>query len=323
MKTARITRIVQLLTTLQSENRYSVADLCKIFGTSRRTIFRDLNELKAIGIPCRYDGKSGGYRMDPEFFLPPMDLNLREALSLLLLVHEARNQVQVPFRKAALLAGLKIENNLPARIRQYCISAMQNISARAHAQAPAAMLDEKFAQFQRAIKRRRRVSICYNSLFDGAVIEVELSPYHLMYNRRAWYVIGFSALHKSIRTFKLNRIRRLKVLDRGFTGGEGFDLNEYLGKAWAMIPEGRLYNVKLRFLPKVAENAAEVQWHSTQRVRRNDDGSVTMEFRVDGLEEISWWILGYGDQVEVIRPKALRLKILTKAEKMVELNKRV
>ena len=44
---------------------------------------------------------------------------------------------------------------------------------------------------------------------------------------------------------------------------------------------------------------AEVQWHRTQRTAFLPDGS--LEFRVtgSGLHEISWWILGYGDQAEV------------------------
>jgi proteasome accessory factor B len=39
---------------------------------------------------------------------------------------------------------------------------------------------------------------------------------------------------------------------------------------------------------------------------------------VSGLEEISWWILGYGDQAEVIRPPALRELVRQRAARMVE-----
>ena len=61
-----------------------------------------------------------------------------------------------------------------------------------------------------------------------------------------------------------------------------------------MIPEGRIYNVKLCFLPKVAHNVSEVQWHSTQKTIRNNDGSVTVEFRVvrvrgDNLVDSRLW----------------------------------
>ncbi len=136
-------------------------------------------------------------------------------------------------------------------------------------------------------------------------------------------MLGLSSLHKSIRTFKLDRIKELKILDKCFLDGEDFDLYEYLGRAWSMIPEGRIYNIKLRFLPKVAENVTEVQWHITQKVTYNSDGSATIEFRVNGLGEITWWILGYGDQVQVLAPKALRDKVLQAAKNMIKLNEQL
>ncbi len=63
-----------------------------------------------------------------------------------------------------------------------------------------------------------------------------------------------------------------------------------------------------------------MHWHGTQKTTFNEDGSLTAEFRVDGLGEISWWILGYGDQVEVLRPAVLRKRIAKIALRMVELN---
>jgi len=323
MKRSRISRVMQILTTLQAGKSYAVSDLSKMFGTSRRTIFRDLKELQAIGVPYRYDARTGGYMIEPEFFLPPIDLSLQEAMSLLLLAHKARDQIQLPFKNAALSAALKIENNLPPKVRKYCTKAMQNISTRPGAQAPirhSADLDKTFAQLQQAIVKKRKVNIRYHSLFEKTIIDVELCPYHLLYNNRAWYVLGRSSLHESVRTFKLNRIRESTTTEKCFVDGDNFDVYDYLGKAWSMIPQGRIYNIKLRFLPKVANNVAEVQWHSTQKVIRNSDGSATLEFRVDGIGEITWWILGYGDQVKILAPEALRKKVLEVAKNMVKLN---
>jgi len=323
MKSGRINRVIRILTTLQAGKSYAVNDLSKIFGTSRRTIFRDLKELHAIGVPYHYNTKTGGYYIDPEFFLPPIDLNLQEALSLLMLAHKAREQIQLPFTKSALLAALKIENNLPVKIKQYCNSVLQNISTRPGPQAPINHLDKIFAELQKAIINKYKVHLRYLSLFEANIIDTELCPYHLIYNQRAWYVLGYSGLHKNIRTFKLNRIKEMETTNKCFLDGEKFDVYDYFGKAWSMIPEGRIYNIKLQFLPKVANNVAEVQWHSTQKVIHNNDGSATMEFRVDGLGEITWWILSYGAQVRVLAPKVLRKKVVEIAENMIKLNEKI
>jgi proteasome accessory factor B len=115
----------------------------------------------------------------------------------------------------------------------------------------------------------------------------------------------------------------LKTTEKCFLGGENFDVSEHLGRAWSTVPEGRIYNVKLLFLPSVADDVAEAKWHSTQKVTRNDDGSAVVEFRIDGLSEITWWILGYGDQVRVLAPQALRQRVLDVAKNMVKLNENV
>jgi proteasome accessory factor B len=87
-----------------------------------------------------------------------------------------------------------------------------------------------------------------------------------------------------------------------------------------MLPEGRLYHVKLNFSPQVAEDVAEIQWHSTQTVTWRDDGSAIIGFRVDGLNEIKWWILSYGDQVQVLAPKILQRKIVEIAQNIAKIN---
>ena len=324
MKTSRVSRIVQILTALQSGQRYAISDLTKLLDISRRSVFRDLKQLQAIGVPYHYDVKTGSYRIDPEFFLPPIDLNLTEALSLCLFIHKSANHLPMPFANSALIAALKIENNLPTKIRNYCRAALRNISIQQGKYSrQTGFLDRTFSQLVEAILKKQRLSIVYFSLFERKHITTEVSAYHLMYNKRAWYVLGLSGLHHSIRTFKLSRIKALTVLDSHFIDGDDFDPADYLGRAWVMIPEGRIYNVKLRFLPKVAHNVAEVQWHSTQKTTFNDDGSATIQFRVDGLGEISWWVMGYGDQVQVLAPAALRKRILKMAENMIKLNRRL
>jgi proteasome accessory factor B len=324
----RVGRIVQLLTTLSKTGMspgkgYAADELANLFGVSRRTLFRDLKEIQGIGIQPTLLCSHRGYALPPEQFLPPINLNLQEALGLLLLVHKMRNQIQMPFKHSALLAAMKIESCLPPRVRNYCESALARISIKAEAQAPAPTtpgLDNIFTILQSAAAQRKNVRVEYDSPCDGKAISCEVSPYHLLYNQQVWYIVGQSSIHKAIRTFKLNRIRSAKMLDEQFGGNDGFDLAEYLGCAWSMIPEGKMYHVRLRFAPEVANSVAEVNWHKSQQVTRNPDGSATIDFRVDGLGEIIWWILRYGDQVEVLAPASLRKNVAEIAKRIVEIN---
>jgi predicted DNA-binding transcriptional regulator YafY len=320
MKISRLSRVVRILTLLQSQRRYSANDLSDILAVSKRTIYRDLNELAAAGVPYRFNPGNGGYGIEPEYFLPPVNLNMPEALSLLTLVHKAKTHLPMPFRSAAIMAAVKVENNLPDQIKQYCSTVLKGISIKPDSHVPTDGLGKTFATLQSAIAKKRKVRMYYAPLGNNKNTIVTLSPYHLNYNNRAWYVIGLSGSHKELRTFKLSRIKQITVLDKCFVVKEKFTSSDYFGKAWSMIPEGRLYHIKLKFTKKVARNVSEVRWHSSQKATHHSDGAVTMDFVVDGLGEIRWWILGYGDQVEVLKPKALRDKIAKTAKEMAKIN---
>ncbi|UCF43238.1 MAG: WYL domain-containing protein [Planctomycetota bacterium] len=320
MTVGRVSRMVQVLTTLQSGQRYAVDDFAEILGISRRSVFRDLKDLRTAGIPVHYDKKKRCYAVDEEFFLSPPELTTQEALSLLLRVHKAKNHIQLPFKESALRAALKLESSLPVKIRQYCGNALRNISIRPEPIARLNSLDRVFAQLQRAISKKETVKIRYCVTGEQKSELTDLDPYHLIHCGHTWHVVGKSSFHGGIRTFKLNEIRELTALDRLFVEEEEFDVEEYIGRAWSAKPEGRLYNVKLRFAPAVAHSVANVQWHKTQKVTFQSDDSAILEFRVDGLNEITWWVPSYGNAVEVLAPRILRQRIVKIAEEMVRSN---
>ena len=315
--------MIQLLLALQSGQRYTINDLAKMWKLSRRTVFRDLKDLQKAGVPCHYDSKSGGHTIKSEFFLLSPNLSTQEAFGLLLLAFKARNLINLPFKDSVLRAALKIENTLPDKIKKYCNDVLQNIYVNAEPQTEIELLDKIFAQLQKAILKRQIIRICYYRPDMQKSISTNLSPYCLMYNNHAWYVIGKSSRHKKIQKFKLNQIKELSILDKVFITDERFDIHEFLGRSWSVTPEGRLYNVKLRFMPEIAHSVVEVQWHNTQTVTFEDNGSAIIEFRVDGLNEIIWWVLSYGSKVQVLSPAVLRQKIVEIAQDTIKQNKQL
>ena len=129
-------------------------------------------------------------------------------------------------------------------------------------------------------------------------------------------MIGHSEGAQAVRTFKIERMAQCRLLEEHFVVDEPFSLAEYFGNAWQMIRGDERSHVKLKFTPKVASNVEEVLWHRTQQTTRCDDDSLIFEVDVDGINELSWWILGYGDQVEVLEPPELRELIGKRADRM-------
>ncbi|MBN1845238.1 MAG: WYL domain-containing protein [Sedimentisphaerales bacterium] len=309
MKVTRLERILRLLNLLQSSRYYRPAELAELLGISRRTVFRDLEMLYQAGIPCYYDDEQGGYRIDRQFFLPPVNLKLAEAISLLLVSRQARRTDGLPLHEAAQEAARKIECILPAHIQEHCRQVLCHVTTRLAATARHEELEGIQALLQTAIRQHRKCDLSYISFHERKLIRTRLSPYHLHFCQRAWYVIGHSSLHDEIRTFKLGRIKACEMLSSRYVVDGRFRIEDYLGDAWSIIPEGRIYQVRVRFDPQVAVNVAEVLWHRKQKITWYEDGSLLYEVSVDGLGEITWWILGYGDHAEVLEPKALRQQI--------------
>ena len=64
----------------------------------------------------------------------------------------------------------------------------------------------------------------------------------------------------------------------------------------------------------------ETTWHPSQRAQHNSDGSVTLSFTVDGLEEIVWWVLGWSGRAKVITPESLKAMVVNQLRKALEMN---
>jgi predicted DNA-binding transcriptional regulator YafY len=144
-----------------------------------------------------------------------------------------------------------------------------------------------------------------------------LRPYHLLFSDHNWYVIGHSSEHGEVRNFKLVRIQSAELLDRTYSVPRSFDLDDYLGNSWRMIPEsGRDTRVVVKFGSLVARNVSEVNWHKSQQIQFQPDGSMIFQVTISGLTEIAWWILGYGDQAEVVQPTKLRRLVAQRANNM-------
>jgi predicted DNA-binding transcriptional regulator YafY len=307
---------VKVIALLQAGKGQNADSLAKRLGVSRRTIFRDLEVLRVSAIPVLYDEGLNQYSIRSPFSLPAMHFSADEALALIILCHEAAGRQGIQFLEAAATAALKLESLLPHSLREEMRSKTGRIGVRLH---PRGKIDHGAPIFKRlvdAIARQQIVRIAYHSATDRRVLDLKLSPYQLFFSRHSWYVIGRSSLHREIRTFHVGRIASLDNVGATFHLPLNFNLARYFGNAWHMIPEGKDCEVTVRFHPKVAQNVADVGWHKSQRLVWNPDGSLDFHVTVSGFTEMSWWILAYGDQAEVLRPNELRELIRNHAKKL-------
>ena len=319
MKLSRIHRLLKLIGLLQAGRGYNVGGLAQACEVSRRTIFRDLEILRQSGVPLSYDDQQQRYRIPGTYYLPPTNFTPEEALALIVLCHELGDGSSLPFLGPARTAAVKLESSLPGRLRDQLRNGADTVKIKPTPGNPLTGQEPVYIKLLEAISSRRSVRILYKSLTEWKDIRTRLDPYRLLFSRRSWYVIGRSSLHRSTRTFNLGRVLEVELLEESYQIPRGFSIDRYLRNAWHLIPEpGRDREVAVRFSKMVAQNVAEVTWHKTQRLTFNDDGTLDFRATVSGLNEISWWILGYGDQAEVLKPTELRRIVVERARRVVQ-----
>jgi len=167
---------------------------------------------------------------------------------------------------------------------------------------------------QQAITNRRALRCRYESnktSTTGTRPQFVFKPYCLWYCQRAWYAFGRRSDRPDLRLMKLNRFVSAQPTGEPYHIPDDFKLADHLGHAWRMIRGETRYRVAVRFKQPFAETASETRWHPTQEPEEwSDDGQyVTLRFTVDGLDEIVWWVLGYGPNAQVLEPPELREKI--------------
>lgn len=320
MDIGRMHRIMRLLVMLQAGAGTTRDELMEQLDVSRRTLFRDLDVLRAAGIPVYHD-RTHGYRIHEKFYLKPVNLSVPETLGLMLLTKQVSGRRHEPLMGPALSAIYKLVTTVPEPLRSACSEIMSHVSV-----DPAPVLADSresdlYGKFSKWIDERRKVMFHYCGPTDSETMQGSLKPYLLHYANRAWYVLGHSDVHDEVRMFKLIRFQSVEPTHQHFRRPANFSVERKLGDAWQMIPEGRIYEVELLFTAKVATNVAEVKWHKSQEHEILEDGSCRLKFRVDGLGEISWWVCGYADQVQVLKPRMLREKVRQMHERAVKLNR--
>lgn len=317
MDVSRLYRVLKLITILQTGRQLRPDDLARELEVSKRTVYRDMNMLELARIPIYFDREQGGYCIHKTFWLPPINLNIEEALSIIALAQQASEDEAIPMMSPAVDAARKIESQLPLGIQNAVGRLSENISIRRGRVARHDQLAPLYETLRKAVSSRRPVEVGYISFHEKKLMKIVLEPYWLVFHDRAWYAIGYSRSHNEVRTLKLGRMAEVRAMpDQPQFDPPKTTLQEHLGLAWRLIRGKEKHNVKLQFEPLVAANVAEVQWHSTQKVEWLDDGRIIFDVTVEGLDEIVWWILGYGDQVEVLQPPQLRKKLHETAVRM-------
>ena len=120
-----------------------------------------------------------------------------------------------------------------------------------------------------------------------------------------------------LRTFKVERIEHAELTAETFDIPPDFDAADRMRQAWGISDEETVH-VCLRFVDAAAaKRVMETNWHPSQRLETQADGSLVLTLDVGGVLEITPWLLSWGAAVEVLEPPVLRDSIARIARDML------
>jgi len=223
----RLFRLVQLL---RGRRLSTAAWLAGKLEVSMRTVYRDVADLQGQGVPI--DGEAGvGYRLVDGFDLPPLMFTTLEAQALVAAVRLAQGRLDRALAVAAEDALGKIVGVLPPAAR----AAAEALPLYAAPWATDLASAERLGQLRDAASSRRRVRFDYQDA-QGAATSRIARPLGCYHWEAVWTLAAWCEHRTAFRSFRIDRMRTLEVLDDRFRDEPGRTLPDFLrevrAKTW-------------------------------------------------------------------------------------------
>ena len=318
----RTERFYKIQAMLMAKSFVTMRQMQEALEVSRATLNRDLAYMRdRLGIPFKWDSSLRGYTLtrqqsdDRTFELPGIWFNQQEIHSLLSIIELISKlepggllQTQVaPFKgrlESMLENGIGDAKEALNRIRILPMAQRQVSS-------------EYFELITHALVQRKRLDVHHFARQTGQSTERQISPQRLVYYRDNWYLDAYCHLRQDLRSFGLDALSKVSIVDQEAQAVEDAKLRETFEASYGIFTGKKRQVAKLKFTPFRAQWVAREVWHPEQVGQVLADGSYTLEVPYGEDWELIQDILRQGPDVEVLEPSVLKKKVKEMLEKML------
>lgn len=292
-----ISRLFEITHMLLNKKRLTASQLAEHFEVSTRTIYRDIEALSTAGIPIFMSrGKGGGIELLPNYVLKPTLLNDSEQMEII----------------SALQSLSEVQNQDANALLEKLGATFGTVSSEKWIEIDYSdWSNTKRTQFEtikQAILFKNTLEFLYHNRLGQSHVR-KVDPLRLWFKERSWYLKAFCHYKQSIRLFKLNRIRDLKMLghfDRTHDGDLSFN----------DVYDGPTTEILVRLDPSQAYRVYDE--FEADCIKKQNDGHflVSLNYAVD--DWVVGYLLSFGAYAEVIEPAYLRDIIKESLEKNLQ-----
>lgn len=300
----RSDRLLSILIIISQRGLVTGKELSEHFEVSLRTIYRDIEKISEAGVPvAASSGKGGGYYIMENYNLNNLFFNRKEIEPLIAVMDNLKflfgknpqfNDIVLKFET---LRNSETQGNDKLNINMSHFSMEQE-------------LREYLFLINKAIEENRTLEFEYiNRRMECSKRVIE--PIQIEFSDGQWYMAAFCRTRKDYRKFKLVRIRNMSL-------GDSFIRKpiskEEIEKIFSASYEKNSILVTLRFSNKIGKQLSE--YFSKNKIKSLEDGTYLVEDFFPEDEGLKKFILGFGDECEVIAPLKLRKEMLEYLKKI-------
>lgn len=298
----KIDRLIGILSILLQKDMVTAPELAEHFEVSRRTINRDIEALSKAGIPIQtLQGSGGGisimkgYRMDRT-----------------LLTSKDMQMILAGLRSLDSVSGSGYYGQLMEKIQtgsSELISGKDSVLIDLSSWYKTS-LAPKISTIQDAIENRHILDFYYYA--PSGESERSIEPYYVVFKWTSWYVYGWCLKRKDYRLFKLNRMDKVRE-----TGESFVCRNAPIPELSSDLVYPRNIILKALFDPDMKWRLVEEFGPDCYEVQK--DGRLLLIRDYSDMENLTMWMLTFGDKVEVLDPPELRDNLKNMAESMIKI----
>lgn len=284
----------------------STGDLMELLGCSRSTLHRTISHMRDfLGVPI-LNTPGRGYFYDKEaqtFELPGLWFRRDELEALLVMDHLLKSVQPGMLRRYVDPLRARLTQILDAGVSGRQRFPMHRVRIlRAHARSVSKAL---FVPAATALIGRHQLSFTYSGRAAGTVTQRIASPQRLVYYRDQWYLDCWDEGKDALRTFSIDRMRDIEILDAAARGVPEHELDAALTAGYGLFSGPARHRARLVFTPERARWVADETWHPNQTGQWLADGRYELTVPYADQRELVGEILRHGAEVRVVEPKSL------------------
>ncbi|HIO92312.1 MAG TPA: YafY family transcriptional regulator [Leucothrix mucor] len=218
----RADRLFQLVQILRNKRLVTAHALAEQLEVSERTIYRDIQDLSLSGVPV--EGEAGvGYHLRYSLDIPPLMFNASELEAMVVAMRMLKAWGGSELGSSARSALDKIQAVIPDELREH-IDDSKLFALRFGERED---IDVTLDIFRNAIASNQYILLNYQRA-DGTASQREVRPLGLFFWGNIWTLTAWCELRDAFRTFRLDRVQQLILLDKTFAIQAGESLDDYI-----------------------------------------------------------------------------------------------